>query len=149
MKKNTMKLEEILAKNLNRLMSETVGLDTNDKVALRSGVGRGTVDRLRKAEASAKIETIDLLAAAFGVSPVVLLSEADANQEPADTTLAPESTDSVSRQVLRNAQWVTVDEEELLTAYRTTDDDGRRTVKNIASIVPKVLFATFGRDKAE
>lgn len=138
MKKATMKLEAILAQNLSDLMEKTVGLDTIDKVAVRSGVGRGTVDRVRKAEVSTKIETVELLAAAFGVSPIALLSEQGEAEaaEPASPARAPYSM-----------QWLDGREESLLTSYRSTDDEGRRTLDNIAAIVPKVSFAVL--DKAE
>ncbi|HEX8612183.1 MAG TPA: helix-turn-helix transcriptional regulator [Telluria sp.] len=69
-----MTLAEILAKNLSTLMAIT-GLDTDDKVARRSGVGRGTVDRLRKAEVSARLETVEALAKGFGISGIYLLTD--------------------------------------------------------------------------
>lgn len=140
MKIFTMKLEAILARNLTDLMSKTSGLDTIDKVAIRSGVGRGTVDRVRKAEVSTKIETVEMLAAAFGVSPLRLLSEGE---------LSFASNDPAPARPTHTMQWVNASEETLLNAYRTTDEDGRRTMDNIASLVPKTSFAAFGTDKVE
>lgn len=69
-----MTLAEILAKNLSTLMAIT-DLNTDEKVAHRSGVGRGTVDRLRKAEVSAKLETVEALAKGFGISAIYLLTD--------------------------------------------------------------------------
>ncbi|MCE3605428.1 helix-turn-helix domain-containing protein, partial [Massilia sp. P8910] len=69
-----MTLAQLLAKNLSTLMTVT-GLDTDDKVSRRSGVGRGTVDRLRKAEVSARLETVEALARGFGVSANYLLTD--------------------------------------------------------------------------
>lgn len=149
MKKN-MKLEDILAKNITDLMAATTGLETIDKVAQRSGVGRGTVDRVRKAEVSTKIETVALLAAAFGVTPIALLSH-DARHEPIEVAPVDHQPNDLdrSRTTPTSLQWVSSDENELLSAYRGTDDEGRRTLLNIASIVPKVLLAFCGRDQAE
>lgn len=69
-----MMLAEILAKNLSALMAAT-GIDTNEKVARCSGVGRGTVDRLRKAEVSARLETVEALAKGFSVPSSYLLTD--------------------------------------------------------------------------
>ncbi len=149
MKKN-MKLEDILAKNITDLMATTMGLDTIDKVAQRSGVGRGTVDRVRKAEVSTKIETLELLANAFSVTPIALLSE-DRNESGAVSAPAEtySTTAGQTRTVPTSLQWISKDEDELLSAYRGTDDEGRRTLLNIASIVPKVLLGIFRSDQAE
>lgn len=148
--KKTMKLEQILAKNITRLMETTTGLDTIDKVAQRSGVGRGTVDRVRKAEVSTKIETVELLAAAFGVSPLALLSETWPPAAAAVEEHPPlAETNVATRRVPTSMQWVSPEEDELLTDFRTTDDEGRRTMKNIGSIVPKTLFSLIGKNKSE
>lgn len=69
-----MTLAHILAQNLSTLMVST-GTDTDDKVAKRTGLGRGTVDRLRKAEVSARLETVEALAKGFGVSSCYLLTD--------------------------------------------------------------------------
>lgn len=151
--KKIMKLEMILAGNLNQLMADTPGLNTVDQVAQRSGVGRGTVDRVRKAEVSTKIETVDLLATAFGVSPLALLSENMSfatNEAPVTESAVASSTAALKNSTPTSMQWVSPDESGLLSDYRTTDDDGRRTVRNIASMVPKVVsLAIFGNDKTE
>jgi len=55
-------------------MENSQNLRTVDQVAKRSGVGRGTVDRVKKAEVSTTIDKIEALAEAFGVSPAALLS---------------------------------------------------------------------------
>ncbi len=147
--KKTIKLETILANNLTQLMATTAGLDTIDKVSQRSGLGRGTVERVRKATVSTKIETVEMLAAAFGLPAIQLLSEgleivAAANDAVGDATVTLPAGRAPT-----SMQWVNADEDELLTNYRTTDDEGRRTIKNISSIVPKVLFALVGKNQAE
>jgi transcriptional regulator with XRE-family HTH domain len=132
MKKTTMKLEAILAQNISQLMESTPGLDTIEKVSIRSGVSRGTVDRVRKAEVSTKIETVEMLAAAFGVSPLELLKQSGTDAA---------SNDPAPARAEYTLHWADAKEDALLTAYRSTDDEGRRTLDNIASIVPKVSFA--------
>lgn len=67
-------LEKILSQNLTKLMAGHVQLNTIDAVAKRSGVGRGTVDRVKKAEVSTSLENVEKLADAFGVEPTTLLA---------------------------------------------------------------------------
>lgn len=70
----TGRLITLLAANLTRLMEGSQGLRTIDQVAKRSGIGRGTVDRVKKGEVSTTIDKVEALADAFGVSPAALLS---------------------------------------------------------------------------
>lgn len=139
--KKTMKLEEILAQNLTRLMATTTGVDTIDKVSAKSGVGRGTVDRVKKAEVSTKIETVEALASAFGVTPIDLLTSQDA--------IAKARTAEPLARPSAQMQWVSEDEAQLLSDFRTTDDEGRDTIKKIAAIVPKVLTPVLIRNQTE
>lgn len=70
----TGRLITLLAANLTRLMEGSQGLRTIDQVAKRSGIGRGTVDRVKKGEVSTTLDKVEALADAFGVSPAALLS---------------------------------------------------------------------------
>lgn len=63
----------VLAKNLAALMEKSVDLDTQGKLHRRSKVAQATIGRILKAETSATVDTLDQLAAAFGVSPWALL----------------------------------------------------------------------------
>jgi transcriptional regulator with XRE-family HTH domain len=65
--------EQVLATNLNALMASDHSLNTVEKLAKRSGVGTGTIDRLRRAEASARLYTIVAIAVAFKIEPWQLL----------------------------------------------------------------------------
>lgn len=67
-------LTETLAANLSDLMDRDADLNTVQKVSVRSGVGRGTVDRVRKAELATSLDNVEKLASAFGRDPVELLS---------------------------------------------------------------------------
>lgn len=71
----TMKaLDQILAENINELM-RTHLLSSNEKVSSSTGLGTGTVQRIRRAESSATLKTIELLAQAFKVHPSTLITE--------------------------------------------------------------------------
>lgn len=71
----TMKpLDQILADNINDLM-RTHQLSSNEKVSSSTGLGTGTVQRIRRAESSATLKTIELLAQAFKVHPSALITE--------------------------------------------------------------------------
>lgn len=73
---------QILAENINRLMQSTLALNSNTKLVKRSGIGLGTMSRVRNAEAAATIDTLDRLAECFGVQPWQLLEPQDVTQLP-------------------------------------------------------------------
>lgn len=62
-----------LADNLNRLMAGNLSLNSNPKLAKRSGLGLGTVARVRNADVSVNLDTLDSLAACFDLQPWQLL----------------------------------------------------------------------------
>lgn len=66
-------IEQVLAANLNALMASDESLNTVEKLAGRSKVGTGTIDRLRRAEASARLYTLAAIADAFKVEPWQML----------------------------------------------------------------------------
>ncbi|PUA19608.1 S24 family peptidase [Glaciimonas sp. PCH181] len=68
------KLINVLATNLTRLMEGSQGLRTIDQLSKKSGVGRGTVDRVKKGEVSTTLDKVEAIADAFGVSAASLLS---------------------------------------------------------------------------
>jgi transcriptional regulator with XRE-family HTH domain len=68
-----MRPRDILAANLRAFMSAQPDLDTLPKLTARSGVSNGTLDRIRRAAVSTRIDEIQHLADAFGVEPWVLL----------------------------------------------------------------------------
>ena len=72
----------VLALNLNRLMVTTRSLNSNTKLVKHSGLGLGTIGRLRNAEAAATIDTLDRLAKCFGMQPWQLLIPQDVAQPP-------------------------------------------------------------------
>lgn len=70
----TKPLEKVLSENLASLMSAHELLNTVEAVSKRSGVSRGTVDRVKKAEVSTSLENVKKLADAFNVDPAALLT---------------------------------------------------------------------------
>lgn len=85
MEKNT-KLREILAANVTRLMSSNPDLSTLEAVAARAIVGdkklaKSTVDRAKKNEVPATLDTVEGLARAFDVSPIDLLTDEETRNE--------------------------------------------------------------------
>lgn len=68
-----MDIREHLARRLRELMDSRPDLDTQTKVANRSGVGQSTIQRLLAQEQSATIDMLDKIAAPFGLKPWELL----------------------------------------------------------------------------
>lgn len=69
-----MTIRHTLATRIRELMDARATLDTQTKLAVKSGVGQSTIQRILAEEASATIDTVEAIAQAFGVAPVVLLS---------------------------------------------------------------------------
>lgn len=81
-----MDISKIIASNLTTWMNETPGLDTFKKVASKSGVGFGTVQRAKNGDGNITAEKIASLAAAFGRHPAEMMIE-----PPATDGLLPDS----------------------------------------------------------
>src|SRR5260364_277907 len=69
-----MLIGKVLATNLARLMAERPDLNTQIKVAKKSGIGQTTVGRILRNEVSATADNIEAIACAFGLSVGELLS---------------------------------------------------------------------------
>lgn len=68
-----MDIRHTIAENLTAWMERAPGLDTLKKVAARSGVSFGTVQRVKKAEVNLTVDNLKAIAAAFGRDPADLL----------------------------------------------------------------------------
>jgi transcriptional regulator with XRE-family HTH domain len=62
-----------LAKNIASLMQKTPALDTQVKLAKRSGIAQSSVGRILRGEVAATLDNIESIATAFGVSADFLL----------------------------------------------------------------------------
>jgi transcriptional regulator with XRE-family HTH domain len=68
-----MRPRDILAANLRALMAARPDLDTLPKITARSGVTNGTLDRIRRAVVSTRVDELEKLGKAFGLEPWELL----------------------------------------------------------------------------
>lgn len=61
-------LRDRLARRVRKLMDTTLGLDTQTKVANKSGVSQSTVQRILARDQAATVDVLEQLAGAFGVA---------------------------------------------------------------------------------
>jgi len=69
----TMRPRDTLSNNLRALMAARPDLDTLPKITARSGVSNGTLDRIRRAVVSTRVDELEKLGRAFGVEAWELL----------------------------------------------------------------------------
>ena len=68
-----MRPRDILAQNLRAFMASRPDLNTLPKITARCGVSNGTLDRIRRAAVSTRVDEIARLAEAFGIEPWEML----------------------------------------------------------------------------
>lgn len=68
-------IKAVLAKNLELLMKRHERYSTNNKLAETTGLGLGTINRIRQQASAAGIDTVDTIAAKFGMKACDLLDE--------------------------------------------------------------------------
>ena len=68
-----MRPRDMLATNLRALMAARPDLDTLPKITARSGVTNGTLDRIRRAVVSTRVDELERLGRAFGLDAWELL----------------------------------------------------------------------------
>lgn len=68
-----MKIENVFASNLQKLMAASKRLDSNLKLAKACGLGNGTISRFRNSESSASINNVQAIAEAYGLNAADLL----------------------------------------------------------------------------
>lgn len=76
-----MDIKRVIAVNLAAWMAENPATDTLKKLASRSGVSFGTVQRARNGEVNLTVENLDALASALGKSAAELLTPASAQAD--------------------------------------------------------------------
>lgn len=82
---------KVLAENLGRLMRFHHDLDSNPKLSKKSGLGLGTISRLRNGDVDPNLATLESLAGAFGLSPWQMLVP---HMDPANTPALQPITES-------------------------------------------------------
>jgi len=68
-----MRPRDTLSNNLRALMAARPDLDTLPKITARSGVSNGTLDRIRRAVVSTRVDELEKLGRAFGIEAWELL----------------------------------------------------------------------------
>lgn len=68
-------IKAVLARNLELLMKRHERYSTNNKLADAAGLGLGTINRIRQQASAAGIDTVDTIAAKFGLKASDLLDE--------------------------------------------------------------------------
>ena len=68
-----MRPRDTLSNNLRALMAAHPDLDTLPKITARSGVSNGTLDRIRRAVVSTRVDELEKLGRAFGIEAWELL----------------------------------------------------------------------------
>ncbi|WP_144372612.1 hypothetical protein [Vogesella urethralis] len=68
-------IKAVLAKNLELLMKRHDRYSTNNKLAETTGLGLGTINRIRQQASAAGIDTVEIIAAKFGMKACDLLDE--------------------------------------------------------------------------
>lgn len=81
---------EVLADNLERLMKDRPELDSSPKLKKKTKISDGTINRLRRKETGATIDTIDAIASAYGLYPWQLLVPGFDPKSPPKLGLSPE-----------------------------------------------------------
>lgn len=66
-------LRTVLARRLRELMDETPALDTQMKIAARSGIAQSTVGRILRGDVAVTLDNVEALAVSFGRDPADLL----------------------------------------------------------------------------
>lgn len=77
-----MDIAKIIGTNITTLMANTPGLTTCKKVAAKSGVGFGTIQRAKNGEINITIEKLTKIAAIFKRHPAELMIDRQAKAEP-------------------------------------------------------------------
>lgn len=97
-----MKIEEILSRNLDALMTLNDELNSQQKLSRKTGVGQTSVGRMRRAEGAATIDNVQAVAKAFGLLAHELLDPSLANR----LSISPAITKRIDRitQALRSGK---------------------------------------------
>lgn len=118
----TMDVVQAIAQNLSAWMERSKSLKTLDDVAKASGVGFGTVQRIRRGEGNPSVRNLESLAKPFGARAIDLLADPDAhyNQQSAVNVSFPAVKDPPA------------EERELLLGYRVASHEVREIMLDLA-----------------
>jgi len=89
---------DVLAENLNVLMSAYPSLDSNPKLAKRAKLGVGTIARVRNSDAAVNLDTLDKLAGCFDLHPwQMLVPNLDPKSPPVLRSMSPAESELFER----------------------------------------------------
>jgi transcriptional regulator with XRE-family HTH domain len=74
MKNEKPHIKNVLAENLRILMERNPGLDSQPKLASKSGIGQSTIGRILRAEVSTTIDIVEAIANVFGLTAAEILT---------------------------------------------------------------------------
>lgn len=142
-----MDIAKVISHNLTVWMAETPSLDTFKKVAAKSGVGFGTVQRAKNGDGNITVEKLTAIAEAFGRKPAELMmppSAAPSGTEAVKETCSPLTLPRPSPREDRIAA--------INTLLVCTDDYGLvamlEKAKDVARDYPLDTSSTKGKDAA-
>jgi transcriptional regulator with XRE-family HTH domain len=131
------RVNEIVTANIKRLMEKTPNLDNQSKLARKSGVAQATIGRILRKEVSANIDTLDLLAQAFGVAAYCLLSSPEEIERISSSlpTNSKEFLDQYGEGILNLPEMEQIKLsgkiEMLVDQYRILEDEKERKSKSV------------------
>ena len=96
-----MRPRDILAANLKALMAARPDLDTLPKITAKSGVSNGVLDRMRRAAAAVRVDDLDPLARAFGLSAWQLLVPGLSPDNPPSVYKPSEKEEALYKRIQR------------------------------------------------
>lgn len=76
-------LRQILARNIERAMQVTPGVDTQMALAKRAGLGQSHISRILRGESAATIDVLTALAEALNIQPWELLADEETTRRAA------------------------------------------------------------------
>jgi transcriptional regulator with XRE-family HTH domain len=125
-----MDIRATVSRNLSAWMSGNANLDTLKKIAAKSGVGFGTVQRAKNGDGNTTIQNLELIAKAFRRRAIDLLAESD---EPYSApVLRPAFT--VQEPLFDRRQTAATDDERtLLDGFRCASDEARDLMLHAAN----------------
>lgn len=92
-----MDITKQIAENLSAWMEATPGLDTIKKLAAKSKVGFGTIQRAKNGDGNITVQNLEAIAHTFGRRAADLLTAPDAPYATADLSATPKVAENIAQ----------------------------------------------------
>lgn len=90
--------QDVVAENINRLISGHTELGSTKRLARATHLGVGTIDRIRKAQVACGVDTLEIIASKFGLSAwQLLVPEFDPKHPPVLLGYSPREVELFER----------------------------------------------------